>query len=208
MIKLEKINKAYKSITLFENLNLEINDGERIAISGVNGSGKSVLLKMICGYAKPDSGKVVVDGICINEENKFIQNAGISINAEDCINSMTGMENLLYLSNIKKIATKENILEIANKLYLKDLDKKYKNYSLGMKQKMRLIQALMEKPKYLILDEPFDALDDDSKEALINLLNELKDITLIVVSHDHESLNKVTNIKYKINKFNLEKINQ
>ena len=205
MIKLEHIYKSYKNIELFKDMNLEIEQGEKVAISGPNGSGKSVLLKMISGYAKPDSGRVIVDGKCINETFSFIQNAGISINAPDFIGSMSGLENLLYLASIKKIATKDRIISLANNLGLDNLDKKYKTYSLGMKQKMRLIQAIMDNPKYLILDEPFDALDDKSKKAAIDILHNLENGTSIIfVTHDKDTIFSLATVHYKINNYKLE----
>ena len=110
MIKLENISKAYKDITLFNGVNAEFESGSRIAIKGVNGSGKSVLLKMVCGYAKPDSGRILIDGQELGKGQDFIRNAGISINSPEFIDSMSGMDNLLYLIDIQKKATKADVL--------------------------------------------------------------------------------------------------
>lgn len=199
MIKLENISKAYKDITLFNGANAEFESGSRIAIKGVNGSGKSVLLKMVCGYAKPDSGRILIDGQELGKGQDFIRNAGISINSPEFIDSMSEMDNLLYLIDIQKKATKEDVLALAERLRLDGLDKKYKTYSLGMRQKMRLIQALVEKPDYMILDEPFDALDDTSREMAKQVLEEYSENkTLIFTSHNQEDIDALATVIYQI----------
>lgn len=199
MIKLENISKAYKDITLFNGVNAEFESGSRIAIKGVNSSGKSVLLKMVCGYAKPDSGRILIDGQELGKGQDFIRNAGISINSPEFIDSMSGMDNLLYLIDIQKKATKEDVLALAERLRLDGLNKKYKTYSLGMRQKMRLIQALVEKPDYMILDEPFDALDDTSRETAKQVLEEYSENkTLIFTSHNQEDIDALATVIYQI----------
>lgn len=199
MIKLENISKAYKDITLFNGVNAEFESGTRIAIKGVNGSGKSVLLKMVCGYAKPDSGRILIDGQELGKGQDFIRNAGISINSPEFIDSMSGMDNLLYLIDIQKKATKADVLALAERLRLDGLNKKYKTYSLGMRQKMRLIQALVEKPDYMILDEPFDALDDTSRETAKQVLEEYSENkTLIFTSHNQEDIDALATVIYQI----------
>ena len=199
MIKLENISKAYKDITLFNGVNAEFESGSRIAIKGVNGSGKSVLLKMVCGYAKPDSGRILIDGQELGKGQDFIRNAGISINSPEFIDSMSGMDNLLYLIDIQKKATKEDVLALAERLRLDGLNKKYKTYSLGMRQKMRLIQALVENPDYMILDEPFDALDDTSRETAKQVLEEYSENkTLIFTSHNQEDIDALATVIYQI----------
>ncbi len=199
MIKLENVCKAYKDIQLFDSINLEIEDNSKVAIQGINGSGKSVLLKIICGYAKPDSGTVTIDGKVLDSNQSFIPNAGISINAPEFISSMSGLDNLLYLADIKKVANKDDILSLAKELNLNGLNKKYRTYSLGMKQKLRLIQALMEKPKYLILDEPFDGLDTDSVRIAKDLIQRYSEgNTLIFISHNTEDMEELAECIYKI----------
>ncbi len=199
MIKLENISKAYKDITLFNGVNAEFESGSRIAIKGVNGSGKSVLLKMVCGYAKPDSGRILIDGQELGKGQDFIRNAGISINSPEFIDSMSGMDNLLYLIDIQKKATKADVLALAERLRLDGLNKKYKTYSLGMRQKMRLIQALVEKPDYMILDEPFDTLDDTSRETAKQVLEEYSENkTLIFTSHNQEDIDALATVIYQI----------
>lgn len=188
MIELKHIDKEFKGNIIFRDLNLELNTGKKIFIRGVNGCGKSVLLKLIVGYSKPDKGEVIVNGLVIGKDHDFIKNAGVSINAPEFVKSMSGLDNLMELAKIRKVASKADIEALATKLQLEGLKKKYGTYSLGMKQKMRIIQALMDKPNILILDEPFDALDKKSREIVTELLDEfIKQDTqnmLIYTSHD------------------------
>lgn len=191
MIKLEKINKSYKNNNLFKDCSFTFENGKKYLILGDNGVGKSVLLKMIVGYSKADSGKIMFDNETLGENFDFLPNSGVSINAPEFISSMTGLENLMEIAKIKKIASKDDILKLAQILNL-DVTKKYKSYSLGMRQKMRIIQALMENPDYLILDEPFDALDKNMKEITKKLINDYLNIDrkriVIFTSHDVQAI--------------------
>lgn len=191
MIKFKNVYKKYKELILFENLNNEFSS-KITKISGSNGSGKSVLLKLIVGYSSIDSGNIYYDeNILLGENGDFLRDAGVSINAPQFVKSWTGFENLLYLLNITKKCSKSELDYLIEYFGLeKDINKKYKNYSLGMQQKMRIIQAVMDNPKYLILDEPFDALDKSSKQLtkifLQNYLACSENRQLIYVSHDAE----------------------
>lgn len=207
MIQLVNVSKGYKNIELFEDINVEFEMGKKILIKGFNGSGKSVLLKMIIGYSKPDEGEILIDGIALGKGRDYLNDAGVSINHPEFMNHLTGLENLLILADIRKVATKEDIEEYAKMLNLKHLDKKYKTYSLGMKQKLRLIQAIMDKPKYLILDEPFDGLDKSSQAKSRELLDSYmkEDNILIFTSHNPE-YEDFADIVYEIDDYKLVKI--
>lgn len=191
MIKLENVYKKYGNNVIFENLSI-VFDEQKNKIKGENGVGKSVLLKMIVGYSVPDKGDVFYNQTKkLRKDSDFIENAGVSINAPEFMKNWTGMENLTYLSNVSKKCSKDRLNELIGIFSLEnDINKKVKTYSLGMKQKMRIIQSLMDSPKYLILDEPFDALDKQSKETAKNYLNKyLKEDPsriLIYTSHSEE----------------------
>lgn len=208
MIEIKDVSKRYKDIELFDNISAKFKEGNKILIKGENGTGKSVLLKMIVGYSHPDNGSITVDDYVIGKDRDFINDAGVSINAPEFFNNWTGLENLLYLANIRKIANKEDIIEFCKILDLENsLNKKYKTYSLGMKQKMRIIQALMDKPKYLILDEPFDFLDSNSQKKVVNILNNFitEETTLIYTTHSSEYEDFADEI-YKIENHKLMKV--
>lgn len=206
MIQLDDVSKKFKNVELFSHVNVTFEQGKKIQIKGVNGSGKSVLLKMIVGYSGCDSGRVVVDGNVIRKDVDFIPDAGVMINAPEFIGNMSGIDNLVYIASIRKRVTREEILQYVEQFGLTaDIEKKYRTYSLGMKQKMRLIQALMEKPSYLILDEPFDALDTKGRELVIGILNDYmksEERTLLFTSHMMET-DGLAEIVYEIEDRNL-----
>lgn len=202
MIELSNISKRFFREEVFNDVNMSIPSGSRVFIRGINGSGKSVLLKIISGYLTPTSGEVIVDGEVIGNRIDFIPNAGIFIDAPEFMPNWTGLENLMYLAEFKNIATEDSINKLAEILLInKDLHKKYKTYSLGMRQKLRIIQALMDEPQYLILDEPFDALDKKSRDVVKNLLDDYlgadKERTLIYTSHN-ESMTTDSDLIYEI----------
>ena len=207
MIEIINVSKKYKNNVLFKNLNIQLND-KSIKIKGQNGSGKSVLLKMIVGFSMPDEGEIIVDGIKLHEDGDFIGDAGITINAPEFMKNYSGMDNLLYLAKIKGIDSMDRINELVKLFGLEnDINKKYKTYSLGMKQKIRIIQALIDNPRYLILDEPFDALDKTNKallkEYLLKYLNEDDKRQLIYTSHEEEDDSFAERI-YEIDDYNLK----
>ena len=209
MIIFEGVYKKYKDNVLFKDINIKFPKNKKILIKGINGSGKSVLLKMIVGYSKPDIGTITVDNKVIGKDVDFLADAGITINAPDFMADLTGMENLKYLANINKKVSEDKIIELVKLFDLEyNINKKYKTYSLGMKQKLRLIQAFMEEPSYLILDEPFDALDKKTQDLLMNMLDKFikqKNKTLIYTSHNSE-YEKFADIIYELNDYNIEKI--
>lgn len=209
MIIFEGVYKKYKDNILFKDINIKFPKNKKILIKGINGSGKSVLLKMIVGYSKPDIGTITVDNKVIGKDVDFLADAGITINAPDFMADLTGMENLKYLANINKKVSEDKIIELVKLFDLEyNINKKYKTYSLGMKQKLRLIQAFMEEPSYLILDEPFDALDKKTQDLLMNMLDKFikqKNKTLIYTSHNSE-YEKFADIIYELNDYNIEKI--
>lgn len=190
MIVLKNIFKRFKNNDLFNDVSYTFNNGKKYLIIGDNGIGKSVLLKMIVGYAKPNSGEIFIDDKKMGIEFDFLPESGVSIDAPQFIDSMSGIDNLLEIARITKICDKDRIYDLAVKLKLdSDLNKKYHTYSLGMRQKMRFIQAIMDNPKYLILDEPFDGLDKDSKSTIKDIINEYinEDNERIVIFTSHDT---------------------
>ena len=134
-IEVRNVSKRYKDYTVLEDVSYSFERGGRYAITGENGSGKSVFLKLLTGYAKPTSGEVAVNGHILRKDIDFIQNAGIIINAPEFIPSLSGMDNLLYLAEIRNKIGRKEILQTLDKLELTEArDKKVKTYSQGMKQ--------------------------------------------------------------------------
>lgn len=192
MIRLEHVNKAYKNNVIFRDLTLEIPTGASVAVTGYNGSGKSVLLKLITGFSRPDSGTITVDGQVIGWDIDFIQNAGVFINAPQFMNSATGYENLAMLAEINRKIGKAEILAILDRVKLTGAkDKKVRTYSQGMIQRLRIAQAVMESPDILIMDEPLNALDKEGIDLAHDIFRAYIDDpskTLLFASHNADEI--------------------
>ena len=192
MIQLENVTKAYKNNVIFRNLSLEIPTGASVAVTGYNGSGKSVLLKLITGFSRPDSGTIIVDARQIGKDVDFIQNAGVFINAPQFMNHATGYENLMMLAEIQKKIGKQEILDVLERMKLTDAkDKKVRTYSQGMIQRLRIAQAIMESPDILIMDEPLNALDKEGIDIAHHIFQEFIENpqkTLLFASHNAEEI--------------------
>ncbi|MCM1535901.1 MAG: ABC transporter ATP-binding protein, partial [Clostridium sp.] len=144
MVKIEHVKKAYKGNVLFTDLNLSVKRGESCAIVGVNGSGKSVLLKMVCGLVKPDAGDIIVGGEKI-EKGKFPKDIGVILDNAGFLPNETGLDNLCIIAGILRKVTKAEVEETMRLVGLDPaLQIKVGKYSLGMKQRLAIAQALME----------------------------------------------------------------
>lgn len=192
ILETKNLTKVFKNNLVFQNVNLTFQKGKSYLIKGYNGCGKSVLLKTLCGFSLPNGGEVIYkEKVKIGKDIDFIQNAGVSINSPEFISYMTGKDNLLLLAGINKQISKEKINQVVSLLKLDEfINKKYKTYSLGTKQKLRLAQAIMENPEILILDEPVNALDKNMVCLIWKILQEYVDKggTLIFTTHGEEEI--------------------
>lgn len=209
-IVLKDISKSFKSTLLFDSINLQIEKGKIYGIIGPNGSGKSVLFKMISGFVFPNSGSISVRGkILGNGKNRFPENIGLVMDEAGFNETKTGYENLSELAAINGYISNTQIQETLTKVGLDyKLTQKVKNYSLGMKQKLAIAQAIMENQDILILDEPFNALDEDSLKNIRALFLKLKreGKTILLTSHNKEDINFLCDHVYQINNMKLDKI--
>lgn len=198
-IELKNISKSFKKEKVLDDISYTFNEKRIYGIVGANGSGKSVLLKVLAGLYKASSGEVLFDGENYQQEKIFPHFIGAAIEYPGFINDLTGWENLLLLAGIKKFIGKEEINEILEVVGLsKDKDKKYGSYSLGMRQKLSLAQALMEKPLIILLDEPFNGIDRASvkkiKEYLV-LQKEEDKALIIITTHIKDDLEDLVDEK-------------
>ncbi|BBO00324.1 ABC transporter ATP-binding protein [Sporolactobacillus terrae] len=209
VISLKKVSKSFKKNILLKQVDLEIEKGHIYGIVGPNGSGKTVLFKMICGFIFPDEGSIFVNGSEIGKEIRFPENLGIVIDQPGYIANKTGFQNLKELSLIQGKIDDQKIIETMS---LVGLDAHYKqktkNYSLGMKQKLAICQAIMEDQQILILDEPFNSLDKKSVEIMHRLLLKFKEEgrTILLTSHNQTDIHALCDFVYQINQCKLEKI--
>ncbi|MCM1187195.1 MAG: ABC transporter ATP-binding protein [Lachnoclostridium sp.] len=209
MVKIEHVKKAYKGNVLFTDLNLSVKRGESCAIVGVNGSGKSVLLKMVCGLVKPDAGDIIVGGEKI-EKGKFPKDIGVILDNAGFLPNETGLDNLCIIAGILRKVTKAEVEETMRLVGLDPaLQIKVGKYSLGMKQRLAIAQALMEKPSLLILDEPFNAIDQNTVKDfrdLLGRLNTQEGVTILMTSHHQADLQGLCRNVYRIDSQDLKKI--
>ena len=201
IIKVDKVIKKFGSDIALSNVSIEFERGKIYGIIGRNGSGKTVLFKTIIGFLKPTSGRVIVDGKEIGKDTDFADNLGIIIETPGFLSSYSGYKNLEYLASIKNIIGKKEITESMERVGLDPSSKKkVGEYSLGMRQRLGIAQAIMENPDILILDEPMNGLDnqgvEDVREILLNLKDEGKSI--ILASHNKEDIEVLCDEVYEM----------
>lgn len=201
ILELNNIKKSFKGQILLNDISLTFKPGKIYGIVGRNGSGKTVLLKIICGILNPDNGKVLFDGEdCINK-NGIPKSTRALIENPEFIDSLSGFENLKLLAEIQKKIDDERINEVLKLVCLYEYkNKKYGTYSLGMKQKLGIAQVIMEDSDLLIFDEPFNGLDDESIKNMRKLLKEIKinNKIIIIATHIKEDIKMLIDELYNI----------
>lgn len=198
-IEVNDVSKKFKLNYVLNNVNINFQEGIIYGLSGRNGSGKSVLLKIICGLYSPTEGEVLFDGKNYNKNNMFVPNVRAMIEKPSFFPNLTGFENLKLLAGIQnKITDSEILKSLENVNLILEKDKKYSEYSLGMKQKLGIAQVLMEDPKVIILDEPFNAIEEESVKKISNILVEEKKKNKIIIlsTHVKEDLSSLSDIIY------------
>lgn len=191
VIRVENVTKKFGDVTALERINISFEAGKIYGIIGRNGSGKTVLFKTMIGYLKPTDGRVVVGEKEIGKDIDFADNMGIIIENPGFISRYNGYKNLEYLAAIRKLIGKEQIRESMERVGLDpNSKKKVGKYSLGMRQRLGIAQAIMENPDILILDEPMNGLDNQGVDDVRNILLKLKEEgkTIILASHNKEDI--------------------
>lgn len=202
IITLKNIQLELKKTCVFQNLNFSCKQGEIIGITGANGSGKSVLFKLIAGLYSPSYGEVLINGENIVPERKIPANLGALIEEPGFINYYSGFKNLQYLASIRGVVGNQEINDTLKIVGLyEQKDQKVKTYSLGMRKKLGIAQAIMENPSILLLDEPMNALDKSSVENMRTLFRKIsseKGTTILIASHSEEDIRILCDKVYAI----------
>ncbi|WP_300410208.1 ATP-binding cassette domain-containing protein [Lagierella sp.] len=190
-IEIENVEKSFDKGKVLDDINLTFESGKIYGLKGRNGSGKTMLLRVIAGLILPNRGKVTVDGKVLGEDISFPPSIGVLIENPGYIPELSGKDNLKNIAEIKGIVTDEKIEDTMRHFDLDPGNKKsVKKYSLGMKQKLGLCMAFMEDPELILLDEPMNALDEKAVKTLKDFLFEKKNENklIIIASHDMEDL--------------------
>ena len=201
IIEFRNVSKAFKSNLLFSRVSFSVEKGSVVGFVGQNGSGKSVLFKLISGIYRPDNGSITVRGKELGKDCDFPENMGVLIDSPGFVDIYTGFQNLKYLAAIKNVIGDEKIKQALETVGLdSDSKTRVKNYSLGMRQKLAIAQAIMEDQDILLLDEPFNALDEESHKKMLALVKSLQKAgkTVLITSHNCEDIEYLCDTVYII----------
>ena len=190
-LEIKNICKTIGSAEILKHINLEMERGKIYGLRGKNGSGKTMLMRTICGLILPTEGEIVIDGETLGKDISFPRSIGALIENPGFIADYSGMKNLEVLASIQNHIKKEDIVARMEELGLDPNDKKkFKKYSLGMKQKLGIIAAVMENPDLIILDEPLNALDEKTVNTVKEILlrHKARGALIIISCHDREEL--------------------
>ena len=201
VVRLEDYCTSFKSAEVLKNINLTLESGKVIGLKGKNGSGKTMLMRAISGLILPTSGKVYINDKELGRHISFPPSIGILIENPSFISNYTGFKNLKILASIQNRISDDEIRDAIRKVGLDPDDKRtFKKYSLGMKQRLGIAAAIMERPDIVILDEPINALDEAGAGLIKGLLDELKanGSLIIIACHDTEELNYLSDEIYEI----------
>lgn len=195
MVEIKNYCKSIKSRPILNNVSYNFEYGKIYGLYGHNGPGKTMLLRAIAGLLVPDSGSVVIDGKVLHKDMSFPPSIGIVIENMNLLPQYNAFDNLKILGKIKKTATDEDIKTALERVGLKS-DLKVKKFSLGMKQRLNIAQAVFEKQKIILLDEPTNALDNDGVQLIYKLLKEEKErgALVVITTHHKEDLEEVCDV--------------
>ena len=194
MIQLQNVTKRIKENTVLDNVSYTFKSGFVYGLYGQNGSGKTMLLRAISGLINLDSGSIFIDGEKLHDKIEFPPETGIVIENMELLPECSAKRNIQMLAKIKNIADEKDIIFSLERVGLDpDSDKKVKKFSLGMKQRLNIAQAIFEKPDLILLDEPMNALDEDGVNLIYKVLKEEKErgACIIMATHNKSDFSSV-----------------
>ena len=200
-IQIVNYTKEIKGRIVLDSVSLTFHPGRIYGLKGVNGSGKTMLLRAVCGLIYPTQGYVEIDGERLGKDISFPRSISALIESPAFLDNFTGYKNLEMIASLKEVATKEDIENALREVGLDPHDTRtYRKYSLGMKQKLGLACCFMENPDIILLDEPFNALDEESVEKVKKIILKHKErgALIVLACHDGESLSSLSDEIYNI----------
>lgn len=194
-VRAENVTKIIDGMIVLNDVNLEMEKGNIYGLHGKNGSGKTMLMRAICGLIRLNEGKIIVNGTVLGKGQEFPPSVGAVIENPGFINEYSGYKNLEILADMKGTIGKNEIYKMMEKIGLDPEEKKkVKKYSLGMKQKLGIVSAVMEHPELIVLDEPTNALDREGVLKLNEILEmeKKRGAVILISSHDQNELEKLS----------------
>lgn len=209
IVEIHDLQLKIKDAVILRDISLSIERGLIYGLVGRNGSGKSMLMKCLCGFVVPDSGSVLVNDRRIGVDCDFPDSIGVIIETPGFIPYYSGLKNLEVLASLRKKITREAIIDVMKTVGLDPhLKRPVRKYSLGMRQRLGIAQAIMEDPDLLVLDEPMNGLDKegvvDMRRYLLDLKNKGK--TIIIASHSAEDIEVLCDTVYEMEHGHLSKV--
>ena len=203
MIYINNLSLKIKKDDILMNISLHIKKRKITGLIGRNGCGKTMLMKCITGFVKPTEGDVIFDGKKVGVDIDFPDNTGIIIETPSFIPYYSGMKNLMELASLRRKIGKKEVEDVLKQVGLYEArNKMVRKYSLGMRQRLGIAQALMENPDTLILDEPMNGLDNDCVNLVRGILSQLREQgkTILLVSHNAEDIRVLCDEIYEMDK--------
>ena len=207
MVTVESVTKCFKETTALDQISVSFERGKIHGLIGRNGSGKTVLLKCICGFLEPTEGVILVDGAQIR--SSCPQDIGIILEEPGFVGSVSGFKNLKMLASIRKKISDERIREVMEQVGLDPgMKKAVKHYSLGMRHRLGIAQAIMEFPHLLLLDEPMNGLDRQGVLQMRELFKELRNegVTIVVASHYAEDIDALCDTVHEMDQGHIRRV--
>lgn len=201
MIELKNVSKTIKGHPVLQDVSCQFEPGTVYGIYGRNGSGKTMLMRCILGLIFADSGSIRIDDKIIGKDIDFPVNVGAIIENPSFFSYASGYENLKLLADLRKVISEDAVRAAIRRVGLDDTDKRsVSKYSLGMKQRLGIAQAVMESPDLLVLDEPTNALDEEGVELFYEIMQEEKKrgALIILASHNKEDIETLADVKIKM----------
>lgn len=209
-IQIEQVSKSFQKRKVLKNISCELNWGQVYGIVGNNGSGKTVLMKCICGLLPYDEGSIRVNGKKIGKDVDFPEDMGMIIESPGFLPGMTGIKNLKILAAVNHRIQESQIRETMRVVGLDpNLKQPVGKYSLGMRQRLGIAQAIMEKPEILILDEPMNGLDKHGVKEIREVLLQMKEENRVILlsSHNSKDIDYLCDVVFEMDDGYLQEMN-
>ena len=209
-IQIEQVSKSFQERKVLKNISCELNWGQVYGIVGNNGSGKTVLMKCICGLLPYDEGSIRVNGKKIGKDVDFPEDMGMIIESPGFLPGMTGIKNLKILAAVNHRIQESQIRETMRVVGLDpNLKQPVGKYSLGMRQRLGIAQAIMEKPEILILDEPMNGLDKHGVKEIREVLLQMKEENRVILlsSHNPKDIDYLRDVVFEMDDGYLQEMN-